>query len=587
LNRIIKQKYNLSVNSLFLQAYSFKIFLKYYIVAKKPNIKAAVPTEKWTMPTNEITPTNTPKWLYPAITLFFLAIIGFARTNLLSLPFERDEGYYSYMGKLLLEGGRPYIDFYEMKLPGLFYGYASVVAFFGGSVESMHLGFGIINFISAFLVWHIAKHLFNDLAAMAATVSFAILSLNKSASGFAAQGEHLVVLFAALGILFTVKGISSGKIWQYVLAGAALSMAMMIKQSGVFFAVGAGAMVVLADTKPFNFFKIAKNAASMIGGFLAIVGVFLLLMIKNGAYEQMNYFVFEVAQEYVKSLDFNFGMERLRGSLTDIIKGYTGYWTLGFLGVVLPWLTSLDFYKKLGISVLAVAAFASVTPGLRFYGHYYMQFMLGLSLLIAAGIYSIGAIMEERMKVSSGKIAATVLFILFTIVVISGQKDYYFSPNNFKTIREVYGDNPFAETKAIADYIKANSRDNSPIAVFGSEPQIYFETGRKCVSRHSFIGFTSPMNDVAKGWREEFKADVETSKPEYLILVAHQFSWLFPPDSDQDLFKWGFNYARQNQYEMVGVADILPGSKPTLIWDAAAATYKPKGEKYVYVFRKK
>ncbi|MBK7819009.1 MAG: hypothetical protein IPJ60_16840 [Sphingobacteriaceae bacterium] len=50
--------------------------------------------------------------------LFVLVfIVHSIRTNFAGIPFERDEGIYSYFGKLVLEGKVPYKDFYEVKFP--------------------------------------------------------------------------------------------------------------------------------------------------------------------------------------------------------------------------------------------------------------------------------------------------------------------------------------------------------------------------------------------------------------------------------------------------------------------------------------
>ncbi len=81
--------------------------------------------------------------------LLFLAV--FIRVNFLNIPYERDEGGYSYYGKLLLEGKIPYKDFYEQKLPGIFYFYAFMVSIFGSTVKGMHMGFIYLNVASILL----------------------------------------------------------------------------------------------------------------------------------------------------------------------------------------------------------------------------------------------------------------------------------------------------------------------------------------------------------------------------------------------------------------------------------------------------
>ena len=97
----------------------------------------------------------------------------------------------------------------------------------------------------------------------------------------------------------------------------------------------------------------------------------------------------------------------------------------------------------------------------------------------------------------------------------------------------------------------------------------------------------SSNTEIGKTWREEVKAGVEKAAPEYVVVFFHQFSWSYKPDDDQDLFKYGLDYVRKNNYDLVGVADIASNTKPILVWETAAQTYKPQGKFYVQLFRKK
>ena len=74
---------------------------------------------------------------YILLTLLILVVV-IIRYKFISIPFERDEGAYSYYGKLLLQGKTPYKDFYEQKFPGIFYFYALMVGVFVDSIEGMH-----------------------------------------------------------------------------------------------------------------------------------------------------------------------------------------------------------------------------------------------------------------------------------------------------------------------------------------------------------------------------------------------------------------------------------------------------------------
>ncbi len=76
-----------------------------------------------------------------------LLLVYSIRLKFLSIPFERDEGAYAYYGRQILDGKIPYKDFYEQKLPGIFYFYALIVSLFGSTIQGLHLGFIFINLI--------------------------------------------------------------------------------------------------------------------------------------------------------------------------------------------------------------------------------------------------------------------------------------------------------------------------------------------------------------------------------------------------------------------------------------------------------
>ena len=119
------------------------------------------------------------QWIYVGIAAIFVAIIIMARMNLASIPFERDEGSYSLMGQMLLEGKKPYTYFYEMKLPGLFYCYAAIAAVFGKTIEGMHYGFMMVVLISTVCIFLIGKILFDARAGAVAAIAFSLLRSNS------------------------------------------------------------------------------------------------------------------------------------------------------------------------------------------------------------------------------------------------------------------------------------------------------------------------------------------------------------------------------------------------------------------------
>src|SRR5437763_16229593 len=54
-------------------------------------------------------------------------------------PFDYDQGTFAYGGTAILNGQRPYIDFWDIKPPNIFYTYATAFALFGKSVRSIRI----------------------------------------------------------------------------------------------------------------------------------------------------------------------------------------------------------------------------------------------------------------------------------------------------------------------------------------------------------------------------------------------------------------------------------------------------------------
>ena len=77
-------------------------------------------------------------------TFFWLALIltAFVRLRLADIAMERDEGEYAYAGWQILMGKLPYLDFYNMKFPGVYYAYAGIFSVAGYSIIAVRIAEG-------------------------------------------------------------------------------------------------------------------------------------------------------------------------------------------------------------------------------------------------------------------------------------------------------------------------------------------------------------------------------------------------------------------------------------------------------------
>lgn len=146
---------------------------------------------------------SSPYWVW-GVLLAVVLLTAAIRIRLLQVPLERDEGEYAYGGQLILQGLPSDAPLYNIK-PAIYIAYALIQAVFGQTHSGIHIGLLVINAATVFLLFFLAKRLFDPLTAVAAAAAFAILSIGQQVLGFSANREHFVILPALGGILLVLR----------------------------------------------------------------------------------------------------------------------------------------------------------------------------------------------------------------------------------------------------------------------------------------------------------------------------------------------------------------------------------------------
>jgi len=143
--------------------------------------------------------------------LVLLIVIGAAalRIRLLDIPLDRDEGGYAYTAQLILQGIPPFERAYDMKMPGLYYVYAIILAVFGQTTQGIHFGLLVINAATIVLMFVLGRRLLDSAAGVMAAGSYAVMSLSQHIEGFSANAEQLLVLPMLAGIILLLQAIDS------------------------------------------------------------------------------------------------------------------------------------------------------------------------------------------------------------------------------------------------------------------------------------------------------------------------------------------------------------------------------------------
>ena len=166
------------------------------------------------------------------------------RLRLLSMPLERDEGEFAYMGQLMLQGVPPYQLAFNIKMPGIYAAYAIFMALFGQTPTGIHLGFLFVNLGTLALLYYLARRWLDEAGVLACCAAYVLLSLSRAVLGLQAHATHLVMINALGGLLLLLRAREKGGRGTMFLSGLLFGLSFLCKQPGLFF--GIFALVLLA-----------------------------------------------------------------------------------------------------------------------------------------------------------------------------------------------------------------------------------------------------------------------------------------------------------------------------------------------------
>ncbi|MFQ5560348.1 MAG: hypothetical protein ACE5FU_07175, partial [Nitrospinota bacterium] len=230
-------------------------------------------------------------------------------------------------------------------------------------------------------------------------------------------------------------------------------------------------------------------------------------------------------------------------------------------------------------------SFVAVIPGLYFRKHYFVVMFPALAFL--SGIW-VDFLMKWCGK-KTNRVFAFIPPLIFLMCAVSSmyvEREYFFTGDPARLSEEIYGENPFAASIEVGEYIKANSKEGDQIFVFGSEPQIYFYSGRRSVSP---LIFTYPLvenNAFAKELQGELINALEKNIPRYFVYVNVPFSWSAHPEYDRKIFSWVSQFLEKH-FTLEGYVDLIGDGKTEFSWGEKNIVSPPKSENSILVFKKK
>jgi len=509
----------------------------------------------------------------------FVAV--FVRIRLLSMPLERDEGEFAYAGQLLLEGAAPYGLALNIKLPGTNDAYAAMMAVFGQNAAGIHFGFLLVNLGTLALLFCLARRLLPWAGVLVCCATYALISISPAVLGLAGHASHLVVLAALGGWCTLLRTRETGLGRDMFFSGLLFGVAFLCKQPGLFFGFF-GVTILVRDAmlgKPAPWRLRVRNLLWLSLGLIVPLALTCLSVWRAGTFDRFWFWTFTYARAHGQMMPLPAALHRLGAFFSSRAERW--FFLAGGAGLACLWLEPDAHERRFLLTAGYFYSWCAVATGLYFSRHYYLFLLPVTSLLLGVTVTTL-ADLPVRWRMAGLSVVAPGLFLAAVGWVAWENRAIWFEMPSDTASMAIYPGEPFVECAAVAQFIKEHSAPGDRIEVVGSEPEIYFDARRRSVSGYIYMYDLVAEQPYASAMQREFIHDIESARPEFLVLVNNGTSWTTWPNADRTIFYWSRQYPGQF-YQLAGVVAMYP-SYTEYLWgkDAAAASVKTSSAIYVY-----
>ncbi len=437
-----------------------------------------------------------------------------------------DEAIYDAMAQVVVRGGTMYRDTVDHKPPGLAYTYSAVHALithlggsFGAVMASVHvLGIAVV-VLTCVALHAVAREMLEPRFSLLPPLLYAFASAaSVPPDSLAVNGELLMNLPTTLAVVSALRGAredrAARRLALFTLAGVLVSTAALYKYQAAFVVL---ALVFLGDTSsdatrqglgP----RLLALLAVAVGLAIPFAVAGLYFAERGGLPDALRWGIAFNTHYLAEGPDFAAAAARLGMQLLGVVLPSALLYGASLLGlsrlltrhrqeapsvdgvVRAPWL----------LVVWALTSLFAVTLGRRFFGHYFLQAELPLSLLAAAPV----ATLRERwprLTVAALAVPATVFFTIAALPEVFGRYVYAADPD--------YG--------AVGRAVSASTKPGDTIWVWGNVPQVYFTAERRPGVRFTFCNYLTGLSPGSRSELDPTYDSRQNAVPGAWDMVVH------------------------------------------------------------------
>ncbi len=474
-------------------------------------------------------PSGTTTLLLSSLAIVTGLVALTSRLFLSAYPMNRDEGTYGYLGSLAIKGSIPYVDFYEMKPPVLYYLYGIGGTLFGFSDFGLRFFGLLLNLTSALFIYLILTRYIDKTYALVSAALFAMFSINLYALGFTMVAEHIVNTFVLLSFYLLIRSYEHKGIMLILLAGAAFAMAILTKQTAILLSP-LFLLYLIMQRKQKSWIL---HGLTFAGGALVPALLLFVFLLANSALDDAYYWLLTYPAKYSATVTSEEGINFFKYFLQNISLFQVTLFSIAGLALA----TNAIFARhkpNLLLLVYFLLAALLLIPGFRFYGQYWLLLFVPLAMMTGTALHQLS---RKDLRLGTGAAFLVLLCILGEAVM---HRSYYFEAETTPDIVKLYRNNPFEAIRKLSTYATSLMKDNETIMMCGSEPQVYLYAGKPAPTRHVFMSMLTKHTEKTDAFVEEALSDLQDKKPDYVLYNLFPYSWSMTESSNDVLYTSSF-----------------------------------------------
>jgi len=438
------------------------------------------------------------------VTWTVTAVAGMWMVMSFTYPFGWDQGIFAWVGDVIVRGGMPYRDAWDIKGPLIYYLYALMQTIFGIQLWSVRLLDGILLIVATISMARVGSAMTDGPMGRWVAIFFFLWYASHS-YWHTAQPDGWAGMILLMGFAPLLSAQGQASFWKLLGIGLSVGVVTLFKPLYAVFLLLPFIHVAMTPTSS----RIKACSAVVAGWTLPII----LTAVWFSARGALN----ELLEVYVRLSAMYLAL-----SPGDRVRGFVDYVLAGRVtAVALPLVVygTLVFWRRQPrVAILLgswtfLAASAVVLQN-RFFAYHWLPILPPVVLLGAIGLHSV--LLKMR---ALGLVFATVL-LMHCVAPIVVEEIRFVAWLTGRIDRETYYDGygePGEEMKAVS-WLRENGKEGG-IYVFGWNTAIAWLSEREVISR---FGFSMPLmlgngTEIQSQYRHELLAALGDRPPRYIV----------------------------------------------------------------------